>query len=64
MSRTLDDGLVNEAFQLTHFKTKKDLVNFALKELVARKKRKGLLKLQGTVQWQSSLETGRLGNHK
>jgi Arc/MetJ family transcription regulator len=59
MSRTnieLDDRLVNEGLKLTHLKTKKDLVHHALEELVARKKRKGLLMLEGKVQWTGSLD--------
>jgi Arc/MetJ family transcription regulator len=59
MSRTnieLDDQLVKEGLKLTHLKTKKDLVHQALEELVARKKRKGLLELQGKVRWQGNLD--------
>ncbi len=58
MSRTnilLDDRLVKEALKLTHLKTKKDVVNYALDELVRRRKRKGLLKLEGKVKWVGSL---------
>jgi Arc/MetJ family transcription regulator len=58
MSRTnivLDDRLVDEALKLTHLKTKKDVVNYALKELVRKTKRKGLLKLEGAVTWAGDL---------
>ena len=37
--------------ELTKLKTKKELVNFALKELIARKKRKKLLNLERKVEW-------------
>ncbi|MEK7314374.1 MAG: type II toxin-antitoxin system VapB family antitoxin [Deltaproteobacteria bacterium] len=58
MSRTnivLDDRLVKEALNLTHLKTKKEVVNYALEELVRKIKRKGLLKLEGKVRWEGSL---------
>ncbi len=58
MSRTnivLNDKLVKEALNLTHLKTKKEVVNYALDELVRRMKRKGLLELEGRVKWEGSL---------
>jgi Arc/MetJ family transcription regulator len=30
----IDEELISEAMQLTHLKTKKEVVNFAIKELV------------------------------
>ena len=59
MSRTnieLDEKLVDEAMKLTHKKTKKELVNYALEELVKRFKRKKLLELEGKVEWQGNLD--------
>jgi len=38
----LDEKLVDEALKLTHMKTKRELVDFALRELVRKKKRKKL----------------------
>lgn len=58
MTRTnieLDEKLVAEAMKLTQIKTKKELVNYALTELVRKKKRKKLLKLEGRVDWTGSL---------
>jgi Arc/MetJ family transcription regulator len=52
MSRTnvvLDDKLIKEALSLTRLKTKRDVVHYALQELVRKKKRKGLLKLEGKL---------------
>ena len=51
----LDEKLVDEAMKLTRKKTKKELVNFALEELVSRYKRKKLLELEGTVEWAGNL---------
>ncbi len=64
MSRTnvvLDDKLVEEALNLTHLKTKKEVVNYALKELVRKMKRKGLLKFEGKVEWEGNLAEMRKG---
>ena len=52
----LDEKLVEEAMKLTDSKTKKELVNYALKELVRKKKRKKLLEKEGNVEWDGSLE--------
>ena len=53
----LDEKLVREAMKLTRKKTKKEVVNYALEELVSRLKRKKILELEGKVQW-----SGNLGN--
>lgn len=57
----LDDKLVEEAMKLTHKKTKKELVNYALDELVKRLKRKKLLELEGQVEWTGNLDEMREG---
>lgn len=51
----LDERLVNEAMKLTHIKTKKDLVNYAIEELVHKIKRKKILDLEGKVEWTGDL---------
>ena len=58
MSRTtieLDDKAIEEALRLTHFKTKKEVVNYALEDLVKRLKRKKMLDLEGKVKWEGDL---------
>jgi Arc/MetJ family transcription regulator len=52
----LDEKLVKEAMKLTHKNTKKELVNYALEELLKRFKRKKLLELEGKVEWTGSLD--------
>ena len=47
----LDEKLVDEAMKLTHIKTKKELVNYAIEELVHKIKRKKILDLEGKVEW-------------
>ena len=62
MGRTnieLDDKLVNEAMKLTNKKTKKDVVNYAVEELVRKLKRKRMLELEGKVEWIGNLDETR-----
>jgi len=51
----LDEGLVDEAMKLTHIKTKKELVNYAIRELVRKAKTRKLLDLEGQVEWTGDL---------
>jgi Arc/MetJ family transcription regulator len=52
----LDEKLVKEGLKLTGARTKKDLVNLALRELVMKRKRKRILKLEGRIRWEGSLD--------
>ena len=52
----LDEKRVDEAMKLTDKKTKKELVNYALQELVSRIKRKKLLELESKVEWTGNLD--------
>jgi len=51
----LDEKLVLAARELTGLKTKKELVNHALSELVRRGDQKKILALKGKIQWQGDL---------
>jgi len=65
MSRTnivLDDDLIENCMTLTGLKTKKSLVDYALRELVRKNKQKRLLQLPGKINWEGSLESTR--NHR
>jgi Arc/MetJ family transcription regulator len=55
----LDEKLVDEAMKLTNKKTKKDLVNYAIEDLVRKLKRKRVLELEGKVKWTGKLEETR-----
>ena len=46
----LDDELIAEAARLSGIRTKKDLVHEALRVLIATRKRKSLLDLQGKIE--------------
>lgn len=51
----LDERLVKEGMRLFKKKTKKELVNFALREIIRREKAKGILALEGKVKWEGDL---------
>lgn len=60
MKRTtveIDDKLMAEAQKLTGLKTKREAIDFALRELVRRRGQRKLLELQGTVDWEGDLNT-------
>lgn len=47
----IDDYLIVEAMKISNIKTKKDIVNIALKEYVENKKKKNLLDLAGKIEF-------------
>jgi Arc/MetJ family transcription regulator len=57
----IDDDLMTEARRLTGVRTKREAVDLALRELVARHRQLGILELRGRVHWEGDLETGRQG---
>jgi Arc/MetJ family transcription regulator len=57
----IDDDLMTEARRLTGVKTKREAVDLALRELVARHRRVGILDLRGRVHWEGDLEASRRG---
>lgn len=57
----LDEELVQEALDLTALKTKKEVVYFALNELVKQYRRRNLLNLRRTGLWEGNLEEMRRG---
>jgi Arc/MetJ family transcription regulator len=57
----IDDEVLAEAQRLTGARTKRETVDVALRELVARQRRLGILDLRGRVHWDDDLEQSRLG---
>ena len=57
----IDDAVLQEAQELTGTRTKRETVDLALRELVARHRRIGILDLRGRVHWDGDLEESRLG---
>jgi Arc/MetJ family transcription regulator len=52
----LDDNLVDEAKRLGDHRTKREAVNEALAEYVARRKRRRVLNLFGELEWDSDYD--------
>lgn len=51
----IDVQLIEQALQLSHLKTKKEVVHQALEQYVKRLKRLKILSLQGKVKWEGDL---------
>ncbi len=52
----LNDELVEQAFALTGVRTKKDLIDLALKELVRSRQRKDLTNLAGRIRFRAGFD--------
>jgi Arc/MetJ family transcription regulator len=57
----IDDEVLAEAQRLLGTSTKRDTVDLALREVVARHRRLEILDLRGRVQWEGDLEASRAG---
>ena len=57
----IDDEIMREAQLLTGARTKREAVDLALRELVARHRRLGILELRGRVHWEGDLSATRRG---
>ena len=56
----IDDELLNEAFSVSTAKTKKDLIDEALREFIRLKKRKDLTDLAGTISFYKNFDHKKL----
>jgi Arc/MetJ family transcription regulator len=52
----LNKEIVEQALQITHFKSKRELLDYALRELIRRETQKKLLELKGKIHWEGDLE--------
>lgn len=52
----LNEELVKEALQLTKFKTAKELIDFALQEVIRTHKKRNLLDLSGQIQFSTDYD--------
>lgn len=57
----IDDEVLREAQRLTGASTKREAVDIALRDLVARHQRAGILGLRGKVRWVGDLDESRAG---
>jgi len=64
MQRTnvvLDEKLVQEGLKLFKKKTKREFIDFALREVIRCEKARGILALEGKVKWEGDLQEMRKG---
>ncbi len=62
MGRTnivLDEKLVKESMAATGIKTRRELVDFALREIIRHAEQIQLLKLKGKITWEGDLDKSR-----
>jgi Arc/MetJ family transcription regulator len=62
MGRTnvvLDDELVEECRKLTGIETRRELIDYALHEVLRHARQRRLLELKGAVQWEGDLAAWR-----
>ncbi len=57
----IDDDVLAEAQRLTGARTKRETVDVALRELVARRRQRDVLALRGRIRWEGDLEVSRAG---
>jgi len=64
MKRTnivIDEKLIKEGMKTTGIKTRRALVDYALRDLLCRESQKRILELKGKVHWQGNLSSMRKG---
>ena len=64
MKRTnivMDEKLIKEGMKATGMKTRRALVDYALRDLLRRESQKRILELKGKVHWQGDLSSMRKG---
>lgn len=60
----LDEKLVKAGLAATGIKTRKALIDYALRELLRHQQQLKLLQLQGKIHWEGNLESSREGREK
>ena len=62
MGRTnvvLDEDLISKCLEITGIKTRRALIDHALRELLRHKRQKRILELKGKIDWEGDLESWR-----
>jgi len=57
----VDEDLIEAGLNATGLKTRKELVDFALRDLLRRESQKKILELKGTIHWEGDLSQMRKG---
>ncbi len=59
----IDDDLMEKALKMSDLKTKKDVVNEALKLFVRIESQKDIIKFRGKLKWEGDLDDMRTSKH-
>ena len=57
----LNKELLEQALRVTKIKTRRELIDYALRELLRHKQQKKILELKGKINWQGDLDEMRAG---
>lgn len=57
----LDEKIVKKALKISKLKTKRELIDFALRELIRHEDQHKLLNLRGKITWEGDLQSSREG---
>lgn len=60
----IDEDLIEAGLKATGLKTRRDLIDFALRDLLRRKRQRGLMELKGSVVWRGNLDRMRGADEK
>ncbi len=60
----VDEKLMAAALETTGLKTRRDLVDFALRDLLRRRSQRALMELEGSVRWHGDLDAMRGADRK
>lgn len=58
----IDDDVMAEVQRLTGVSAKREAVDIALREMVARHRRLGILDMRGRIEWEGDLDASRRGH--
>ena len=64
MKRTnvvLDEKIVSRAKKITGIRVTRHLIDYALQELLRRRRQRDILKLRGNIEWEGDLDAMRRG---
>ena len=60
----VDEKLIAAGLKATGLKTRRDLVDFALRDLLRRRSQRALMELKGSVRWDGDLDAMRGADRK
>lgn len=60
----VDETLIAAGLKATGLKTRRDLVDFALRDLLRRRSQRALMELKGSVRWDGDLDAMRGADRK